>query len=107
VTFEFSYKKYAELSNLLAAFKIRDIQTTATIFGWLVHNGYTMLDLGAYLEMYPKLYNLDTLRYFNPNPTVEHSEAIKRFEKTLPKQLRSELRKLRLAMMREGPSKSG
>ena len=88
--------QYFEIERLMQAFSIKQLQTTVTAATWMGHNGIDFPLLIAYLKMHPSMLELSQIGYFHPQPSVEHSLRIKKYERSLPKKLRSSLRRERL-----------
>lgn len=89
-------QRYFDVHRILPAFTFRDIQTANTIIHWLRSNSFTADDLSGYCAVRPFAEQLDTIGYFRLGGNEKHGQAIKDFEKTLPKDIKRVLRKERL-----------
>ena len=98
---------FAKMSQVTAAFSPRDLQVARTINHWLKYNELSMDMLPLFIQMQELYKTLSTINYFTPTPSLEHSKAIRRFEGTLSKKARIELRKIRLKYTRQGNAGNG
>ena len=98
---------FAKMSQVTAAFSTRDLQVAQTIHYWLQYNGLSVETVPLFILTREFYTALSSMSYFSPSPSIEHAKVLKRFESSLPKKTRIQLRKVRLKYTREGHSGHG
>lgn len=85
-----------KLRVVLRAFNLRDLQTAGAIMSWATDSGFSFKEIHTGARLVPALEALERAGYLDPSPSVEKSRDLKRIEDTLPKDIKRELRKVRL-----------
>lgn len=103
-----TFEKYFKLRISTEAFSRRDIQMTGVMLEWINQCGYTIEEFLLFTKLFPVFEELSRVGIFSTRQTPEQAKQIRAYERTLPRELRREVRRTRLAYMATGPaSKSG
>jgi hypothetical protein len=88
--------QFYSIQGNLQAFSMKDLQTFATFLIWTEQLGLSHKEITDFLHYLPLYRRLEMNHYFNPMIPPEQSKVVRQIEKDIPRELRRELRKVRL-----------